>query len=213
MAVLTELKNRGVADVFFLVCDGSKGLPYSVAAVWPATIVQTCIIHLIRGSIRYASRKYWEQLAADLKPIYQAVNAEAAAAALNELHTKWGARYPAIIRLWRSAWAAPQLAVFGEAARHVPQLQVQILRGASQKVEGVLRGDLEPLHQDSFGLADDISGQQCLLQTAAKALKGAAFIDRPGRHRGVRGQNESNFLRGVVEGIRSDAVGVQGSAA
>ena len=87
MAVLTELKNRGVADVFFLVCDGLKGLPDSVAAVWPASIVQTCIIHLIRGSVRYASRKYWEQLAADLKPIYQAVNAEAAAAALNELHT------------------------------------------------------------------------------------------------------------------------------
>src|SRR5215203_1133116 len=87
MAVLTELKNRGVADVFFLVCDGLKGLPHSVAAVWPATIVQTCIIHLIGGSIRYASRKYWEQLAADLKPIYQAVNAEAAAAALNELDT------------------------------------------------------------------------------------------------------------------------------
>jgi putative transposase len=56
--VLTELKNRGVADVFSLVCDGLKGLPDSVAAVWPATIVQTCTIHLIRGSIRYASRKY-----------------------------------------------------------------------------------------------------------------------------------------------------------
>jgi len=104
MAVLTELRNRGVADVFFLVCDGLKGLPDSVAAVWPATIVQTCIIHLIRGSIRYASRKYWDQLAADLKPIYQAVNADAAAAALAELDAKWGARYPAIIRLWRTAW-------------------------------------------------------------------------------------------------------------
>jgi putative transposase len=105
LAVLTELRNRGVTDVFFLVCDGLKGLPDSVGAVWPATIVQTCIIHLIRGSIRYASRKYWEQLAADLKPIYQAVNADAAAAALDELEAKWGARYPAIIRLWRNAWA------------------------------------------------------------------------------------------------------------
>jgi putative transposase len=104
MAVLTELRNRGVADVFFLVCDGLKGLPDSVAAVWPATIVQTCIIHLIRGSIRYASRKYWDQLAADLKPIYQAVNADAAAAALDVLEAKWGGRYPAIIRLWRTAW-------------------------------------------------------------------------------------------------------------
>jgi putative transposase len=105
LAVLTELRNRGVADVFFLVCDGLKGLPDSVAAVWPATIVQTCIIHLIRGSIRYASRKYWDSLAADLKPIYTAVNADTAAAALDELETKWGGRYPAIIRLWRNAWA------------------------------------------------------------------------------------------------------------
>jgi transposase-like protein len=105
LAVLTELRNRGIADVFFLVCDGLKGLPDSVAAVWPATIVQTCIIHLIRGSFRYASRKYWDQLAADLRPIYQAATADTAAAALEELEAKWGGRYPAIIRLWRTAWA------------------------------------------------------------------------------------------------------------
>src|SRR5215217_3800400 len=105
------------------------------------------------------------------------------------------------------------LASVGEAARHVPQLQVQMLRGASQEVESVLRGDLKPLHQDAFGLADDISRQQGLLQITAKALKGAALINRPGRHRGVRGQDESNLLRSVVERIRNDAVGIQGSAA
>src|SRR5215213_1252724 len=80
MAVLTELRNRRIVDVFFLVCDGGlKGLPDSVNAVWPRTVVQTCLIHLIRNTFRYASRKYWERLAADLKPIYQAVNAEVAA--------------------------------------------------------------------------------------------------------------------------------------
>jgi putative transposase len=105
MVVLTERRNRGVADVFFLVCDGLKGLPDTVNAVWPATIVQTCLIHLIRNSFRFASRKYWDQLSRDLKPIYQALNAEAAAAALDDLHAKWGTRYPAIIRLWRNAWA------------------------------------------------------------------------------------------------------------
>jgi putative transposase len=105
MVVLTELRNRGVADVFFLVCDGLKGLPDSVNAVWPATIVQTCLIHLIRNSFRFASRKSWDELSRDLKPIYTAVNAEAAVAALDDLHAKWGARYPAIIRLWRNAWA------------------------------------------------------------------------------------------------------------
>src|SRR4029453_5820140 len=104
MAVLTELRNRGIVDVFFLVCDGLKGLPDSVNAVWPQTIVQTCLIHLIRNTFRYASRKYWERLAADLKPIYQALNADAAAAALDQFEANWGGRHPAIIRLWRSSW-------------------------------------------------------------------------------------------------------------
>ena len=70
MAVLTELKNRGVSDVFFVVCDGLKGLPNSVNTIWPMVTVQTCIIHLIRGTFRYASRKYWDELSKDLKPIY-----------------------------------------------------------------------------------------------------------------------------------------------
>jgi transposase-like protein len=105
MAVLTDLKNRGVADVFFVVCDGLKGLPNSVNTVWPMATVQTCIIHLIRGSFRYASRKYWQELSKDLKPIYQAHNADAAAAALDGLDEKWGKRYPAMIRLWRNAWS------------------------------------------------------------------------------------------------------------
>ena len=87
----------------FVVCDGLKGLPDSVNAVWPLATVQACIIHLIRGSFRYASRKYWDELSRDLKPIYQAVNADAAAAALDDLDAKWGKRYPAIIRLWRNA--------------------------------------------------------------------------------------------------------------
>jgi transposase-like protein len=105
LAVLTELKNRGVRDVFFVVCDGLKGLPDSVNAVFPLAIVQTCLIHLIRGSFRYASRRYWDELSKDLKPIYQAVNADAVAAAMDQLENKWGARYPAMIRLWRNAWS------------------------------------------------------------------------------------------------------------
>lgn len=104
MAVLTELKNRGVNDAFFVVCDGLKGLPTSVNTVWDQAIVQTCIIHLIRGSFRYVSRKYWDELSKELKPIYQAVNADAAGAALDDLDSKWGQRYPAMIRLWRNAW-------------------------------------------------------------------------------------------------------------
>jgi transposase-like protein len=104
MAVLTDLKNRGVRDAFFVVCDGLKGLPEVVGNVWPAAIVQTCIIHLIRNTFRLTSRRYWDELKRDVKPLYTAVNATAARAAFDDLAEKWGARYPAIIRLWDNAW-------------------------------------------------------------------------------------------------------------
>ncbi len=104
MSVLTEIKNRGVGDVFFIVCDGLKGLPDSVNAVFPLATVQTCIIHLIRGTFRYASKKYWDHIARDLRPIYTAPSAEAAWAAFEEFEEKWATPYPAISTLWRNAW-------------------------------------------------------------------------------------------------------------
>jgi putative transposase len=104
MSVLTDLKNRGVKDVFFVVCDGLKGLPEVVGNVWPLSTVQTCIIHLIRNTFRLASRRDWDALKRDVKPIYTAVNAAAARSALDELTQTWGARYGAIVRLWENAW-------------------------------------------------------------------------------------------------------------
>jgi transposase-like protein len=104
MGVLTDLKNRGVGDVFFIVCDGLKGLPDSVNSVFRDAIVQTCIVHLIRGTFRYASKRYWEAIAKDLRPIYTAATADAAWAAFEELEEKWGKPYPAIPKLWRAAW-------------------------------------------------------------------------------------------------------------
>ncbi len=104
MSVLTDIKNRGVRDVFFLVCDGLKGLPEVVASVWPLTTVQTCIVHLIRNTFHLASKRDWDALKRDVKPIYTAVNADAAKAALGQLAETWGTRYPAIIRLWENAW-------------------------------------------------------------------------------------------------------------
>ena len=104
MSVLSDLRNRGVKDTFFVVCDGLKGLPEVVGHVWPLSTVQTCIIHLIRNTFRLASRKDWDALKHDVKPIYTAVNAEAARAALEELTEKWGNKYGAIIRLWNNAW-------------------------------------------------------------------------------------------------------------
>jgi putative transposase len=105
MSVLTDLRNRGVKDVFFVVCDGLKGLPEVVSNVWPHAIVQTCIIHLIRNTFRLTSRRYWDEIKRDVKPIYTAVNATAARSAFDELAEKWGQRYPAVIRLWDNAWA------------------------------------------------------------------------------------------------------------
>lgn len=104
-AVLTDLKNRGVKDVFFVVCDGLKGLPDAVGGVFSQARVQTCIIHLIRNTFRYASKKYWAEIAADLKPIYQAPTVADAEHGLDTLDEKWGARYPAMIRSWRNAWS------------------------------------------------------------------------------------------------------------
>jgi putative transposase len=90
LSVLTDLKNRGVRDVFFVVCDGLKGLPEVVGNAWPAAIVQTCIVHLIRNTFRLASKKDWDALKRDIKPIYTAVNADAARGALDEVTDKWG---------------------------------------------------------------------------------------------------------------------------
>lgn len=104
MSVLAEIKNRGVADVFFIVCDGLKGLPDSANAVFPLATIQTCIIHLIRGTFRYASKKYWDRISRELKPIYTAPSPASAWAAFEEFEATWAPRYPAISQLWRSAW-------------------------------------------------------------------------------------------------------------
>ncbi|MBB5493945.1 IS256 family transposase [Nocardiopsis metallicus] len=103
--VFTELKNRGVADVLMLVADGIKGMSEAVESVWPRTVVQTCIVHLLRNSFRYASRADWEKVAKALKPVYTAATEEAALERFSEFCEEWGDKYPAIVRLWENAWA------------------------------------------------------------------------------------------------------------
>jgi transposase-like protein len=105
LSVLTDIKNRGVQDVCIVVCDGLKGLPDAVTTVWELATVQACIIHLVRNTFRYASRKDWERVAKDLRPVYTAPSEAAAAARFEEFAETWGARYPAVVRLWRAAWA------------------------------------------------------------------------------------------------------------
>ncbi|GAB3726118.1 IS256 family transposase [Nocardiopsis oceani] len=103
--VFTELRNRGVEDVLMLVADGIKGMTEAVEVVWPRTVVQTCIVHLLRNSFRYASRTDWEKVARALKPVYTAATEEAALERFAEFCEDWGQRYPAIVRLWENAWA------------------------------------------------------------------------------------------------------------
>src|SRR5271166_5630446 len=105
LRVLSEIKNRGVRDVCMLVCDGLKGLPDAVSTVWEKTIVQTCIVHLLRNSFKYASKRDWPQIAKDLKPVYTAASESEALDRFAEFSGKWEKRYPAIIRLWENAWA------------------------------------------------------------------------------------------------------------
>jgi putative transposase len=103
--VLTELKNRGVTDVLMLVCDGLKGLPQAVEAVWPRTVVQTCVVHLLRNSFRYAARQDWDKIAKALKPVYTAATEDAATERFMDFAEVWGKKYPAIVKLWSDAWA------------------------------------------------------------------------------------------------------------
>ena len=104
LSVLTELSQRGIRDVIFVCCDGLKGLPEAIEATWPAASVQTCVVHLIRASLRYASWKDRKKIVAALRPIYTAVSVEAAADAMDTFELEHGDRYPGIVRVWRDAW-------------------------------------------------------------------------------------------------------------
>ena len=93
-----------MADAFIVVCDGLKGLPESITAVWEYATVQTCIIHLLRNTFRYAGRQDWDKISKDIKPVYTAPTADAAKERFGEFAEKWGCKYPAIIGLWERAW-------------------------------------------------------------------------------------------------------------
>lgn len=120
MQVLTDLKQRGVQDILICCVDGLKGFPEAIEAIFPHTVVQTCVVHLIRHSLKYVPRREREQVARDLKPIYTAVDADAAQQALEAFDEKWGKRFPVITQAWLNAWeyVIPFLA-FGPEVRRV----------------------------------------------------------------------------------------------
>ena len=104
MQVLNDLKTRGVRDILICCVDGLTGFPEAIEAIFPKTTVQTCIVHLIRSSLKYVPRREREQVARDLKPIYTAKDADQAQAELEAFDEKWGQRFPVITQAWLSAW-------------------------------------------------------------------------------------------------------------
>jgi putative transposase len=120
LKVVTELRNRGVRDMFVVCCDGLKGFPEAIEAVFPKAIVQTCIVHLIRSSTRFVAWINRKALIADLRAVYAAQTEEAALAALGEFEKKWGARYPMVAQSWRSNWERVRpFFAFGHEVRRI----------------------------------------------------------------------------------------------
>jgi putative transposase len=121
LAVLNDLHHRGVVDVLVACVDGLTGFPEAIEAVFPQAWVQTCIVHQIRGSMRYVAYKDRKAVARDLKPIYRAVNAEDAEQALYAFDEAWGERYPMIAASWRERWGyiTPFLALPADLRRAV----------------------------------------------------------------------------------------------
>jgi putative transposase len=119
MQVLNDLKQRGVRDILIACVDGLTGFPEAIEAIFPKTTVQTCIVHLIRSSLKYVPRREREQVARDLKPIYTAIDADQAHAELELFDEKWGARFPVITQAWLNAWeyVTPFLAFPAEVRR------------------------------------------------------------------------------------------------
>ena len=105
MTMLTELHNRGVADALIVCCDGLKGLPDAIRATWPDATVQTCVVHLVRNSLRYASKKHWGQITRELREIYTAPTVEAAEVRFGEFAIAWRETYPAMVSSWENSWA------------------------------------------------------------------------------------------------------------
>jgi transposase-like protein len=102
--ILTELRNRGVHDTFIVCCDGLKGLPDAIRATWPKAEVQLCVVHLVRSSLRFTSKKYWGPVCRELRDIYTAPTIDAATARFGEFAERWRERYPAMIATWERAW-------------------------------------------------------------------------------------------------------------
>lgn len=102
--VCTDLRNRGVADILIACCDGLTGLPDAIRSAFPDTVVQTCVVHVVRNAMRFVSYADRKKIAADMRTVYTAATVDAAEIAFKEFDTKWGTQYPGTIQVWENAW-------------------------------------------------------------------------------------------------------------
>jgi putative transposase len=139
LTVLTDLKNRGVQDILFVCCDGLTGLPQAIEAAFPKAVVQTCIVHMIRASLRHVAWGDRKAVVAALRPIYAAETKEAAERALAAFEERWRAKYPAIAKQWRARWSevVPFLAYPAEIRRTL--YTTNVIESLNAQLRKVLR--------------------------------------------------------------------------
>lgn len=139
LSILTDLKNRGVQDVLFVCCDGLTGFSQAIEAAFPQAIVQTCIVHMIRASLRYVSAADRRRVVADLREIYGADTEPAALAALDTFAESWKARYPTVVRMWKTRWT--EVAPFLGYPREIRKIiyTTNIIESLNAQLRKVLR--------------------------------------------------------------------------
>ncbi len=166
---LTELKNRGVQDILFVCCDGLTGLPQAIEAAFPKAVVQTCIVHMIRASLRYVPYAERKKVVAALKPIYGADTEDAARLALEAFHERFGRKYPGIAKLWKTRWneVVPFLAYPGEIRR------ILYTTNAIESLNFQLRKVLRP--------KGHFPNDDAVLKLVFLAIKHASFQWKPSR--------------------------------
>jgi putative transposase len=169
LSALTELKNRGVQDILFVCCDGLTGLPQAIEAAFPKAVVQTCIVHMIRASLRYVAYGDRKRIVTALKDIYGAETEDAAKLALDRLDERFGRSHPSVVKMWRTRWneVVPFLAYPAEIRR------ILYTTNAIESLNFQLRKVLRP--------RGHFPSDDAVLKVVYLALKNATFKWKPSR--------------------------------
>jgi putative transposase len=139
LGVLTEIRNRGVQDILICSVDGLKGFPEAIESVFPQAEIQLCVIHQIRNSLRYVSYKHHKEFMQDLKQVYKASTEKAGRQQLDRLATKWGEKYPLVIKSWMQNW--PRLSTFFQYPEEIRRIiyTTNILEGLHRQFRKVTK--------------------------------------------------------------------------